>query len=97
MTVSCPPPPPVVIYEEWVRSGKGSVGTGALISAGGSTVIFSARTDSVAAESKRMQIADGLFACAETDNVIPMRAPDPSLKKKSRTERMSRLEREYRW
>lgn len=32
-----------------------------------------------------------------TSNVIPMRASDPSLKKKSRTERMGRLERDYRW
>ncbi len=29
--------------------------------------------------------------------VIPMRAADPSLKKKFRTERMGRLEREYHW
>lgn len=28
---------------------------------------------------------------------IDMRAPDPSLKKKFRTEAMSRLDREYRW
>jgi hypothetical protein len=75
-----------VIYEQCVRSG-----------AGDSIVIFSARTDSVAAESKQMQIVDGIFAYAQTSNVISMRAPDPSLKKKSRTERMSRLEREYRW
>ena len=84
MTVYCPPPPPV-IYEDCVRSGNRS------------TVIFSVRTGSVAAESRQIQVVDGIFACADTSNVISMRTPDPSLKKKSRTERMSRLEREYRW
>jgi len=29
--------------------------------------------------------------------LISMRAPDPSLKKKFRTEKTSRLDREYRW
>jgi hypothetical protein len=73
------------------------VSPGALISSGGGAVIFSVTTESVHAESKRMQIVDGIFASAEYSNVISMRAPDPSLKKKSRSESMSRLEREYRW
>jgi hypothetical protein len=96
MTVHCPPPPAAVIYEEVVRSGKRAESPGALINSGGSTVIFSVRTESVHAESKRMQIVDGIFAVGDS-NVIAMWAPDPSLKKKSRTESMSRLEREYRW
>jgi len=38
-----------------------------------------------------------LIHSSATNQVIPMRAADPSLKKKFRTERMSRLERDYRW
>ena len=97
MTVYCPPPPAKVIFEECVHSAKRTESPGALIRSGGGTVIFSVTTESVQAESKRMQIVDGIFASAESSNVISMRAPDPSLKKKSRAESMSRLEREYRW
>jgi len=60
-------------------------------------LIYDGCAVAVGTNVRSVQIADGVVVSVQPSNVIPMRAADPSLKKKARTERVSRLEREYRW
>lgn len=83
-----------MIYEERITLENRRTSSRSL--AFGSAVTYTAVVDATPKVSLTMQIADGTLTPA-SDNVIPMRAVNPSLKKKMRTERMSRLERDYRW
>jgi len=98
MSPYCPPPPPPVIFEERValeNERTRATSSGSLAFSRG--VTYTIVVDVTPKASQRMQIADGTITPPLSGNVIPMRAVNPSLKKKMRTERMSRLERDYRW
>lgn len=87
-------PPPNVVKDQVVYEGRVSGG-------GGLTSLHGTVNVSEGSLSYSVQIAaagnQAITLRVNTGKVIPMRAADPSFKRKSRTERMSRLEREYRW
>jgi hypothetical protein len=78
---------PQIVFEERIpkdRTASRSLFTGTACAA-------------AVAECTQIHVTDGVAVPLKSGKVIYMRAADPSLKKKLRTERMSRLEREYRW
>lgn len=91
--VFSPPPKPVtadLVYEHRVSGVYGSASSAAfVVNISDGSLRYAVQ---IAATGTR-----SITLPSNTSNVIPIRANDPSFKKKSRTERMSRLEREYRW
>jgi len=90
MVVFCSPPPkPVsadVVYEHRV---SGVCGLYHVVNTSKGSLTYSVQIASTGTEAITLRL--------NTGKVIPMRASDPSFRRKSRTERMSRLEREYNW
>ena len=95
MAVCVPPSPPAVVFEDTISTEGRRTSARTVDYA--RPVIYDGVAVAVATNVRRVQIADGVVVSVQPSNVIPMRAADPSLKKKLRTERVSRLEREYRW
>jgi len=87
-----PPPKPVaadVIYEHRISGVDGPARLQGVVNVSAGSLSYTVQVAPAGTSAITLRL--------NTGNVIPMRASDPSLKKKSRTERMSRLEREYSW
>jgi len=93
MVVFCSPPPKLVsadiVYEDRVSGVCGPASLHRVVNVSDGSLTYSVQVDATGTQAITLRL--------NTGKVIPMRASDPSFKKKSRTERMSRLEREYRW
>jgi len=93
MVVFCSPPPkPIsadVVYQHRVSGVCGPANLQGVVNVSEGSLTYSVQVAATGTQAITLRL--------NTGKVIPMRASDPSFKRKSRTERMSRLEREYRW
>jgi hypothetical protein len=87
-----PPPKPVdsdVVYEHRISGVDGLAKLQGVVNVSAGSLSYTVQVAPAGTRAITLRLSAG--------NVIPMRASDPSLRKKSRTERMGRLEREYHW